>query len=212
MNKTFHYDKYDGSNSWKLYGNRCLFTSAVAQPESVPASGVWYIWMKHVIAAVLALFLTKCINQDMCNEQLNGRVWRLFMVEVLFFFFLIFCHICEHGVFTVKKWWPHSPTYSLNYLKKQTKYSIFLCMMHVHLQQNLKNKTNVCLDDRFCCRCFTIHTPSPLSVLVPNNLLQNCQQIVEVVMIKAKLLNYLVPVLSFFILILVLLLGCVQLM
>lgn len=129
-----------------------------------------------------------------------------------FFFFLIFCHICEHGVFTVKKWWPHSPTYSLNYLKKQTKYSIFLCMMHVHLQQNLKNKMNVCLDDRFCCRCFTIHTPSPLSVLVPNNLLQNCQQIVEVVMIKAKLLNYLVPVLSFFILILVLLLGCVQLM
>lgn len=85
-------------------------------------------------------------------------------------------------------------------------------MMHVHLQQNLKNKMNVCLDDRFCCRCFTIHTPSPLSVLVPNNLLQNCQQIVEVVMIKAKLLNYLVPVLSFFILILVLLLGCVQLM
>lgn len=104
MNKMFRYGKYDGSNSWKLYGNRCLFTSAVAKPESVPASGVWYIWMKHVIAAVLALFLTNCVtNQDMCNEQLNGRVWRLFMVEVLFFSDILpytwtWCVYCEKMV------------------------------------------------------------------------------------------------------------------
>lgn len=177
MNKTFHYDKYDGSNSWKLYGNRCLFTSAVAKPESVPASGVWYIWMKHVIAAVLAVF-NKLYQPGHVQWTIKWQSMKTFHGRSPFFFFW-YSAICEHGVFTVKRWWPHSPTYSLNYLKKQMKYSIFLCMMHVHLQQNLKNKMNVCLDDRFCRRCFTIHTPSPcLFVLVPNLTCsdQNCQQ------------------------------------